>query len=143
MKSGIAAAAARLALPIDLVTGLIMAAPVIVAAAVCLPREALRGAATSLVACVSAVTFVGVSATQHESGGGGEWGGRYYHVVLPLVCVLAVVALDWLVAHRGTSGRVVVACGVAVSLALSVLAVRESDGIREVSRTLTETAWRT
>ena len=35
------------------------------------------------------------------------------------------------------------ACGLVVSLAMSVLAVRESRGIRDVADVLTETAWRT
>jgi hypothetical protein len=140
---GAAAAVTRLLLPIDLVTGLLMAAPFVVGAAVLLPSTLWRDPAVRLVATTAAVTFVAVTASMHEFGGGGEWGGRYYHVALPLGCVLAVLTLDWMLAHRSAEARAVVLAGLAVSVALSGLSIRESRGIRDVSETLTETAWRT
>jgi hypothetical protein len=140
---GATAAVARLLLPIDLVTGLLMAAPFVVGAAVLLPSTLWRDPAVRLVAATAAVAFVAVTASMHEFGGGGEWGGRYYHVALPLGCVLAELTLDWLLTHRGVEARTVVLAGLVVSLALSGLSIRESRGIRDVSETLTETAWRT
>jgi hypothetical protein len=138
-----AAALVRMLLPIDLVTGLAMAAPLVVVAAALLPRAELRSPGVRLVAVTTGLTVLAVAASMHEFGGGGEWGGRYFHVVLPLGCVLAVVSLDHLLAHGSRAGRTVVACGLVVSLGLSVLAVRESRGIRDVADVLTETAWRT
>jgi hypothetical protein len=48
-----------------------------------------------------------------------------------------------MLAHRSAEARAVVLAGLAVSVALSGLSIRESRGIRDVSETLTETAWRT
>ena len=104
----------RMLLPIDLVTGLLMAAPLIVVAAVLVPVAELRRAPVRFVAVTTALTALAVAASMHEYGGGGEWGGRYFHVALPLACVLAVLTMDWLLAHRGEVDRTVVLSGLVV-----------------------------
>jgi hypothetical protein len=142
--AGAAAAVVRMLLPIDLVTGLVVAAPLVVIAAVLLPRALVRSDAGLRVVVVTTVlSALAITASMHEFGGGGEWGGRYFHVALPLACVLAVLSMDWMLAHRGDVARTVVLSGLVVSLALSVLSIRETKGIRDVADVLTETAWRT
>jgi hypothetical protein len=130
------------ALPIDLVTGMLMAGPALVAAFL-LPTEARRDPVVRFASIVAALTFLGVMATESQAGGSGEWGGRYFHVALPLVCALAVVAFDGILARRGQIGRTVVGAAVVVCLALSVLALREAATARQTTQTLTETAWTT
>ncbi len=139
--AGAGTAVLRFAMADDMVTGLLMAAPLVIAAACCLPRERWRDPATTVVATTAALTVAAVVATQHERGGTGEWGGRYFHVVLPLICVVAVVSLDWLVAHR-PEGRRVVAWGLVAALVFSVLSLRTAAGARDVVETRTELAWR-
>lgn len=134
------AAVVRLFLPLDLITGLLMAAPLIVAAACCLPAERWRDPATRVVATTAGLAVAAVIATQHERGGTGEWGGRYFHVVLPLICVVAAVSLDWLVAHR-PAARTVVVAGLVGAVAFSVMSLREAARGRHSAEVRTELAW--
>ena len=138
--AGAAAAVVRLFLPLDLVTGLLIAAPLIVGAALCVPRQRWADPATKIVAVTASLTVAAVVATQHERGGTGEWGGRYFHVVLPLICVLAVVSMDWLVAHR-PAARTVVTCGLVVCAAFSGMSLREAARGRHSAEVRTELAW--
>jgi len=133
----------RLLLPADLITGLLLATPVLIVAALCVPGERLRDPALRIVAIAGWLTVLGVTATQHDTGGAGEWGGRYYHVALPMICILAVVTFDWILAHRGTAGRAVVAALLIAAGAYGGLAMRESRDLRNAADVLTSATWRT
>ena len=137
---GVALSIVRLFMPADLVSGLLMAAPLIVVAAVTIPIADLRRPGVRLIAAVAATSAVLVAATQSGDGGGSEWGGRYFHVALPLVIVLAALSLDRLLAAGRVAGRVVLG-GLAVSLLLSVQGVQVDRAARRVADTVVTTAW--
>lgn len=135
-----AAAAIGLAVgPPHLITGFIVAAPVLVAGLVLLRPGDLRpgsagpadgcptGRLTTLRLCLAtaALTAVAVSALSYDNGGGAEWGGRYYHLLLPLLVPAGLLGLlrgrDLLPEDRRTEAAVAVAV---IAASLSVLGIR-------------------
>ncbi len=90
----VACVAVRLLLmPVALVPGLLIACPLLLVGLVLLDRATIRDEDT-LAMLVPFVLFCGaVLATQYRGGGGGEWGGRYFAVGLPLGLVVATVGL--------------------------------------------------
>jgi len=61
-------------------------------------------------------------------------------VALPLICVLAVVAMDWLAAHRPAARRVL-AAGLVGCAALGFMSLREAARGRHSAEVRTELAW--
>ena len=139
---GVAAAAARLALPAGLVPGLIVAAPMMIAAALVLPRREFADRSIRMIAVAAAGLAVLVALTQSTVGGVGEWGGRYFHVALPLVVVIAVVSLDSLLADRPALARMAIPGAVAAGLLVSVLAVQTQRVERLQAGRVVDTAWK-
>ncbi|MCZ7630157.1 MAG: hypothetical protein M5U19_14425 [Microthrixaceae bacterium] len=68
-----------------LVTGLLAACPLLVGGLVCLGKDDLRVPLVrrALIAC--GIAAVGIVATNYEVGGAAEWGGRFFHQMLPLL----------------------------------------------------------
>ena len=80
-------------MPVALVPGLLIACPVLLVGLVLLDRPTIRNENT-LAVLVPFVLFCGaVLATQYRGGGGGEWGGRYFAIGLPLGLAIAAVAI--------------------------------------------------
>lgn len=106
------------------VPGLLLAAPWLLAGWVGLRRADGRQPIV-LGATVAWAVFAGaVLVTQYGIGGGGEWGGRYFAVGLPVAVVPAVVGLRNLASTIGKPNRHVAAAGLAaVTLLLGALAV--------------------
>lgn len=103
--------------PGNIVPGLLVACPLIVAGLV-LARGVDVGTVTARLAVVASVVFaLGVLATQYRTGGSGEWGGRYFALMLPVALPVLVAAI-----RRGGSRPLVVGL-IACSLAMSVMAV--------------------
>lgn len=112
--------------PRNLVPGLLVACPLLVAGLVLLDRRSLSKSPAAGLAVVSAGVFaLGVLATQYETGGSGEWGGRYFALAVPV----AIPAL--LLAVRRHGSRLLASGLVVCSLALAVMAV---GGIRNTHR---------
>lgn len=111
--------------PPSTIPGLAMAFPAGVAAALLVRRRHLTGLVTPFLLWTSAVYALGVMATQYANGGGAQWGGRYFHLILPLVVPVLVLALrdGGRALDRGT-WRTVLASFVSVSVALGVMALR-------------------
>jgi hypothetical protein len=80
------------------IPGLILACPWILAL-VWLRRTDLRSLSARVIGIAAVVSTTGILLTQHSRGGGQEWGGRYFAVVLPLVAPLVVMAV------RSTAAR--------------------------------------
>lgn len=78
---------------VGLVPGLLPATPWLVAGVASLRPAALRPGLPRFLAGGSAVAAAAILATQYSSGGGVEWGGRFYAVVLPVAAPVAVAAL--------------------------------------------------
>jgi hypothetical protein len=106
------------------IPGLLLAAPWLLAGWIGLRRSDLRTGAV-LGPAVTGAAFAGaVLLTQYGVGGGGEWGGRYFAVGLPVAVVPATVGLHRLVtALPGPTVRRAGAGVVLTSLTLVVLAV--------------------
>jgi len=133
------AAVARLAFLPSPVGGLLTAFPILVVGLLFLPRSVLANPAARLCAVVAALHSAAVLATQYSAGGAGEWGGRFFHMVLPMLAALAVAGLDAM--RRSVapeSWRHAVRAGGVVTLALVVLAVQAHRGIREAPRRIVE-----
>ena len=77
-----------------LVSGFIPVFPASIAGLILLTRSNLRDPLVGRVLVVSALTFVALVPTMYDNGGGTEWGGRFFHVLIPALVPVAVVGLD-------------------------------------------------
>ena len=98
--AGAALTVVRQFLPLGHVTGLVAAFPLLVMGLVQLRRADLASLTARVCLIASAVAASLVLATSYAIGGAAEWGGRFYHVLLPLLVPLVVIgaanALDGL-----------------------------------------------
>ena len=111
-----------------LVPGLLPASPWLVAGLASFRLSSLRVGLARFLATASAAAAGVILATQYSFGGGVEWGGRFYAIVLPVAGPLAVVAL-WPSAHRSWRSERVTLAVVAVTAMVSLgglMAVRSS-----------------
>ncbi|MDQ2678654.1 MAG: hypothetical protein M3Y51_07915 [Actinomycetota bacterium] len=88
---GAALTVVRQFLPVGQVTGLVAAFPLLVMGLVQLRRADVASLAARVCLIASAVTATLVLATSYSIGGAAEWGGRFYHLLLPLLVPLAVI----------------------------------------------------
>ena len=116
VAAGSAVAAVLLA-PDNIVPGLLIACPVIVAGLVLAGRDTVGTTTARLAAVTSGVFALAVLATQYPTGGSGEWGGRYFALALPVALPVLVAAI------RARGSRPLVAGLVVCSLAMGVMAV--------------------
>lgn len=122
-----AAVAAVVALAVgraETVPGLLVAFPLLPAGVVVMRRWVWEEPLPGLIAMTCAAFSAGVLLTQYAVGGGAEWGGRYFALMLPALVPLVLAALDR--AGRELDRRArrgAVAALVACSLATSVMAV--------------------
>jgi hypothetical protein len=126
--SGLAAVAAVLAVavaPRNLVPGLLVACPLVLAGLLLVDRRTIAGPPARLAAISAGIFALGVLATQYETGGSGEWGGRYFALALPVAVPVLLVAV------RRHGARLLAAGLVASSLGMAVMAV---GGLRHTHR---------
>ena len=88
-----AAVAALLVAPATVVPGLLLAFPVASAGLLVVGRRTLRTDAARIAAGVSTLFVLAVAATQYAKGGGGEWGGRYFALAIPIAVPVLLLAL--------------------------------------------------
>jgi hypothetical protein len=132
--ASVAAAVGRAVTADFLVPGLLMALPVLAVALASLRAEHLRAEPARILWATVALYVGAVAATQYETGGTGEWGGRYYAVALPLLVAVSVHTLGEVGSTMPSPTRRLVAAGLAaVSLTLTVGAVRATDRARAAS----------
>ncbi|MCZ7631299.1 MAG: hypothetical protein M5U19_20615 [Microthrixaceae bacterium] len=86
---------------------------------------------------VTLITSAGLVATLYSNGGAAEWGGRFFHLLIPVITPAAVLGLQ-----RGVRGfpdppdrvltqrLVAIACTLVVTAALSVSGLRAQGEIR-------------
>ncbi len=147
----VAAAVASLARQVespDLVSGLLPAAPVVTIGLLLLQWQRAKETPFALLLGTSAIASIGVLWLSYGEGGGTEWGGRFFHVLLPLLTPVAVATLLDRSAHLNVALRVAGASALAILTAsVSVVAVRSVadqrrmnldviDGIESVSRSV-------
>jgi hypothetical protein len=107
------------------IPGLVAAFPAVVVVAVLL-AVGRPGRPVRLVAAATAVTGAAVVMLQYDRGGGLEWGGRFFALLLPGLAALVTVSLQRSVPRRDVArGLLAVLCAVGVLTALgSVSALR-------------------
>jgi hypothetical protein len=116
-------------MPVALVPGLLIACPILLVGLLLVDRATIRSENTTAL-LVPFVLFCGaVLATQYRGGGGGEWGGRYFAIGLPLGLAIATVGLiragrNFPVVEQRQIG-VMLAAGVLLLNLLGLLGLRE------------------
>lgn len=131
--AAVAAAAAVSALvagPGTVVPGLLLAFPLAGAGLLLVSRRTLHSATAQMASGVCVLFVMAVLATQYAKGGGGEWGGRYFALAIPVgVPILLLALFDQRakltpsVARRAAAGLVV--CTLAITT-MGVVALRSS-----------------
>jgi hypothetical protein len=139
----------RIGLGGSLIPGLFIACPLLIAAAFSFRRDVLTDQ-WRLVLVVSGLYVAGVLATQYAAGGSGDWGGRYLHLVVPILVPLALVSIGTATASlEPRLRRTMIGTLVVASLALSIVAavaIREMhditndavEGVHHVAMTTSE-----
>jgi hypothetical protein len=121
--------------PPNLITGLLPVFPAAVVGLGLLGREDFRRPEVSRMLATSLLVTFGILATSYGIGGAAEWGGRFYHVVIPLLVAPAVLGLSHARATLPKLQLRVAAAALAVMvLAIGVTAVRSNHRYREFSR---------
>jgi hypothetical protein len=125
--------------PPNLITGLIPVFPAAVLGLGLLRREDFRLPEVSRMLATSLLVTFGILATSYGIGGAAEWGGRFYHVLIPLLVAPAVLGLSH---ARATLPklqlRVATAALAVMVLAIGVTAVRSNHRYREFSRIIVD-----
>ena len=125
--AAVAAVAALIVTPAAAVPGLLLAFPLLIAGLAVLRRPVLGRPGVTVALGTSGLFALAVLATQYPTGGGGEWGGRFFAPAVPVIVPVLLLALHRQgrrlapVARRGAVGALVV-CSLAVtSMALATL----------------------
>lgn len=132
--------------PTDLISGLLPAWPLLVLGLLFLRRRDLRRPAMQLCLGVSVLSAGAIWLTSYAVGGGVEWGGRYFHLLLPLLVPPTVLGLDrarrslpatapaTVPGRLGLSPRTVaVASVVVLTASISLLSLRSVVDLRRAS----------
>lgn len=150
---GATAAVGMLVDPPWLVTGLFAAFPLLGAGLIQLrrtdlsPPAAAESPAPSVprepsvllnrIVLTTLITSAGLVATLYGNGGAAEWGGRFFHLLIPVVAPAAVLGLErGLHVLPDSQGRILsqrhiaMACALGITAALSISALRVQAGIR-------------
>ena len=108
----------------QLVPGLLPAFPLLGAGLVLVRRDLLRTTTGLFLAVAGGLAGAGILGSEYWFGGGAEWGGRFFAVVLPLVAPLAVAGIvDPGPKARPAARRVLLVAVAVTSLVLSAAAV--------------------
>lgn len=129
------AAAAGIGIMINqpgLVTGLFAAFPVLVAGLIWLHRSDMSQPLVPRALITSGIAAAATISTIHAVGGATEWGGRFFHILLPALVPLAVLGIDN-ARHKLTHREAIVAgvCIAAFTLTMSVSALRWQADFRQ------------
>jgi hypothetical protein len=128
----------RIGLGGSLIPGLLIACPLLVAAAISFRRRLLTDA-WRLLLVVGGLYLAAVLATQYGTGGSGDWGGRYLHLMLPIVVPMALVTVGAATASiRPQLRRTLVGSLIISSLALSMVAVVSIRDMHVITRDAVE-----
>jgi hypothetical protein len=139
---GVAAVAAvgRMVSSDFLVPGLLPAMPALALALVLVERRHVVEEVRPALWATAALFVGGVLATQYESGGGGEWGGRYFAIGLPvLVALVAVVLLDAFATVPDATRRVTAIAGAAIVVSIAAGAIHATAQAKDGSDRAAET----
>jgi len=124
MVAALAALVAYLAGPATVVPGLLVAFPLLTPGALLVGRGTLHTPASKVAAGVCVFFAAAVLATQYAKGGGGEWGGRYFALAIPIAVPVLLLALrDQRTRLDARSARAAVVALAICSVALSTIGI--------------------
>lgn len=130
-----AATAMHLLEPQDLISGLFAATPLLLAGMFLLPPLSQWSFPIPILVGATLITTIVITWTTYSAGGATEWGGRFFHVMLPFCLPVAVFSVARAVSSTGNwTARTVVVSLAAMSLLLSLSAVRVSMRFHNSSR---------
>ncbi|MDQ4069247.1 MAG: hypothetical protein M3203_07225, partial [Actinomycetota bacterium] len=135
-----AAVVALVAAPENVVPGLLLAFPLAGAGLFALRRRLFDDPGTGFAGASAALFTLAVLATQYARGGTGEWGGRYFALVVPVAVPLFLAALRaegsrLAPSLRRTAAGALVVCSVALSvMAVGALRATHRAGADVVAR---------
>lgn len=124
-----------------LITGLVGAFPLVVAGTILLRSSDLRAPTVVRHLAICALSVATITVTSYEVGGAVEWGGRFYHLLLPLLVPLVVLGLRH--GYDAMPRRPAIAATAAVAVAAVALAgliVQQHRWLRQVTRATTSAA---
>lgn len=133
LLGGAVAGIATAITPPLLITGLFAAFPVLVAGLIWIRKVNVSIPLVSRTLLGASLCFVGIVGTLYEVGGGTEWGGRFFLLLIPVLTPLVVMGLHN--AARSLSRnelRLAAACLILISLSLSVTALRSQLAHRRI-----------
>ena len=111
-----------------LMSGLLPAFPILVAALILLSRSELRRTAVQRILGISVVAAILLVATIYSDGGAEQWGGRFFHPLLvPLMSVILLTLDRVRERFTATETRIMVGAFVVVSLSFGVIIVTWND----------------
>lgn len=117
-----------------LISGLISAFPVAIGGLILLRRQDLTRHLIPRHLLISMLAIITITVTSYSNGGAIEWGGRFYHVIIPLLVPVAMVGL-----HHGYRklprwpARIAAGAVIVISVSLSLLALGYLHSARELS----------
>ena len=101
----------------DLVSGLLACTPILILGWVLLPAPTAWSRAIWLLAGTSVSTAALIVWTTYGDGGATEWGGRFFHVILPLAVPVALVGVFRALSPMARGARILTAISIAVTAA--------------------------
>jgi len=125
--------------PVDLISGLFAAFPLLGAGLLLIRWGDLADPLVVRLIGISAISMVVLALTIYADGGAVQWGGRFFHVLLPALVPLVILglarardALDRPMARVATAAVCVVTC------CFSVTALHANSKLREANRDLVD-----
>lgn len=120
----------------SLISGLIAASPWILVGLLSLRLSVLRTSIGAILAITTLLSMVAILFTSYGEGGAAEWGGRFFHVVLPVVAPLAVCGILALITDLPPTRAMICAGAIGLSaIALGTSALRANATLRDATRT--------
>lgn len=125
--------------PPSLISGFFATMPWLVIGLLSIDRAALDSLSARVLLSASLLTFVAVLFTTYGDGGVTEWGGRFFHVTIPLLAPIGALGLLGLLSRLSRMEKFVVISSIlAMTISLSVAALRENSETRQLTSTVRE-----
>lgn len=123
----------------ELIGGLLPAFPILAMGMICLPYRGLDGLTAKILLGVSFGTAALIAMVNYGSGSNLEWGGRYFHVTIPLLGPLVVCGIDnAFIIFTKRERRLGITCLGLVSLVMSFWALKSQIELRSWARQVNE-----
>lgn len=109
----------------DLISGLFPTVPWIIIGLIMLSRTDLAHPGSRMLATAVPIGLAAIVATSYGIGGAAQWGGRFFHVLIPLAAPIAVLGLLTLRSRVGrVEARVATGAIIVMTAALAVAGIR-------------------